>query len=569
MLEFRDVSFNYRPDNEDLFQHLSFKVEPGSFVAIVGASGCGKSTIFRLINGLEAIQTGAILRDGVPITESGDHSNAFMPQKDLLLPWRTIGANVELPMELQGVPAPERKRRALEVLDQVGLSGQYDATPRELSGGMRQRAAFARALMEGSDPMLLDEPFSALDYLTRVRLQVWLQEQWMRDPRTILFVTHDIEEAIFLAERILVMEGRPVQRIREVKVPLGFPRTEADLEREEIRELKSMLFEALCPTAMGRADATSADPARAEGTRVAAAGTGVAVADVAGAGADEPSPTLAGIRRSSPTPTDPRKKRAMDKALRYYREVKQARPWLPPSIGIGLLVVWQLLGMWIGKPYILPTPIQVLAKLWDLRAPLFGVHLPATMGVTAIGLAISLVLGVGLAVLMAWNQTWEEALYPVIVTSQTIPTTAIAPLFVLWFGYSIWSKVLVTILITFFPIVINVHSGLKGVKREQIELFLSMGATRSQIFWKLSIPSALPMFLASIKMAIPLSIIGAAIAEWLGAQAGLGYFSKRMITQLDGAGVFAPVVLLSVVALVLVKLVGLLEKKSLRWQTEL
>ena len=233
-----------------------------------------------------------------------------------------------------------------------------------------------------------------------------------------------------------------------------------------------------------------------------------------------------------------------------------------------LLMLWQLGAMKIDASYILPTPMQILRKLWELRDILFTVHLPATMEVTLIGLAISLVLGLGLAVLMDVSPFWQKALYPVVVASQTIPTTTIAPLFVLWFGYGIWSKVLVTILITFFPITITVYDGLRSAKVEMAELLLTYGATKRDIYLKVKVPCALPYFFSAVKMAVPMSIIGAAIGEWLGAQSGLGYFSRRMMTQLDGAGVFAPIVLLSVTAMVTVGLVSLLEKRLVRWRGE-
>lgn len=233
-----------------------------------------------------------------------------------------------------------------------------------------------------------------------------------------------------------------------------------------------------------------------------------------------------------------------------------------------LLMLWQLGAMEIDAAYILPSPTQILKRLWELRQPLFAVHLPATMLVTGIGLAISLVLGLGLAVLMDAVPVCHKALYPVVVASQTIPTTAIAPLFVLWFGYGIWSKVLVTVLITFFPITITVYDGLRSAKTEMAELLLTYGASRRDIFLKIKAPCALPYFFSAIKMAIPMSIIGAAIGEWLGAQSGLGYFSRRMMTQLDGAGVFAPIVLLSAAAMLAVALVGFLEKKFVKWRGE-
>lgn len=231
-----------------------------------------------------------------------------------------------------------------------------------------------------------------------------------------------------------------------------------------------------------------------------------------------------------------------------------------------LLMIWQCAAMGINAAYILPTPWQVLVRLWELRGPLFGAHFPATMAVVGIGLGLSIVLGLALAVLMDVSKTAEKALYPLIIASQTIPTTALAPLFVLWFGYTIWSKVLVTVLITFFPITITVFDGFRSVKTEMVELMFTFGATRMQVFRKLKFPAVLPYFFSAIKMAIPLSIIGAAIGEWLGAQSGLGYFSRRMMTQLDGAGVFAPVLLLSVVAMILVEIVSILEKKLITWR---
>ena len=233
-----------------------------------------------------------------------------------------------------------------------------------------------------------------------------------------------------------------------------------------------------------------------------------------------------------------------------------------------LLLLWQLGAMEVNAAYILPTPIQILQRLWELRLPLFTVHLPATMLVTGVGLLISLALGLGLAVVMDWSPLLQKCLYPVVVASQTIPTTAIAPLFVLWFGYGIWSKVLVTVLITFFPITITVYDGLRAAKTEMAELLLTYGATKRDIFWKITVPCALPSFSSAIKRAVPMSVIGAAIGEWLGAQSGLGYFSRRMMTQLDGAGVFAPIVLLSAAAMLAVAVVGLIERKAVKWRGE-
>lgn len=234
-----------------------------------------------------------------------------------------------------------------------------------------------------------------------------------------------------------------------------------------------------------------------------------------------------------------------------------------------LLIIWQIIANIINAHYILPSPIQVVKKIWELRIALFTVHLPYTMLVTFLGLLISIILGVLLSIIMDISPNIQKALYPVIIATQTIPIVAIAPLFILWFGYGIWSKVVVTVLITFFPIVISTYDGFRYTKIEMEELLLTYGATKTQIFFMLKVKSALPNFFSAIKMAIPISIIGAAIGEWLGSQTGLGYFSKRMMTQLDGAGVFAPIVLLSLVAMIMVNLITVLEKKLINWRDKI
>lgn len=236
------------------------------------------------------------------------------------------------------------------------------------------------------------------------------------------------------------------------------------------------------------------------------------------------------------------------------------------ALALALLMLWQAAAMGIDASYILPSPLQVLVRLWELRRTLFCAHLPATMAVVGIGLTISVLLGLGLAILMDQYPVAEKALYPLIIASQTIPITALAPLFVLWFGYGLWSKVLVTVLMTFFPITITVFDGFRSVKTEMIELLFTFGADKQQIFRKLKLPAVLPYFFSAIKMSVPLSIIGAAIGEWLGAQRGLGYFSRRMMTQLDGAGVFAPILLLSVAAMILVAIVSIIEKCVITWR---
>ena len=176
-----------------------------------------------MINGLLPPKAGTISVNEKPIT-AREHYCGYMPQKDMLFPWRTIGENLALPLEIQRGYTKAQQRDMIDAaLADVGLDGCRDKRPDELSGGMRQRAAFARTMLTGSDLLLLDEPFSALDFLTRISMQEWLLEQWQRHKKTILFITHDVEEAIFLSSSVLVVEKTPIHALREIPVPMSYP----------------------------------------------------------------------------------------------------------------------------------------------------------------------------------------------------------------------------------------------------------------------------------------------------------------------------------------------------------
>jgi ABC-type nitrate/sulfonate/bicarbonate transport system ATPase subunit len=217
---------------------------PGELVTIIGPSGCGKSTLFNLVAGLEEPDAGTIA-----IGERAEGSRlgrvAYMPQKDLLLPWRTTLDNVILPLEIRGVPRAEARQRALAYFPQFGLAGFERAYPATLSGGMRSRAAFLRTVLAGGELLLLDEPFGALDALTRGQMQEWLLGVWERERRTTLFITHDVDEAIFLADRLYVMTPRPGRIAFTTSVPLPRPRTPELLTAPAFVELKAALLATL------------------------------------------------------------------------------------------------------------------------------------------------------------------------------------------------------------------------------------------------------------------------------------------------------------------------------------
>jgi ABC-type nitrate/sulfonate/bicarbonate transport system ATPase subunit len=226
MLEIDGVSKTFesaRGERVVALAPVSLAIPQGRFLTILGPSGCGKSTIFNIVAGLEIPSTGTVTMDGTPIVGmSGVVS--YMLQKDLLLPWRSIVDNVILGMEIDRVPKAEAKARALPLLKRYGLGGFEDRYPAELSGGMRQRAALLRTMLCDRDVILLDEPFAALDAQTRADMQEWLLDVWDDFKKTVIFVTHDVDEGIYLSDEVVVMSGRPGRVIERATIELSRPR---------------------------------------------------------------------------------------------------------------------------------------------------------------------------------------------------------------------------------------------------------------------------------------------------------------------------------------------------------
>jgi len=238
ILTVEDASAVFPNDNGGLraLDKVSFEIWAQEFVCLVGPSGCGKSTLLRLLGGLLRPTTGQISFEGEPLTQP-HRRIGFVFQKANLMPWRSVLANVALPLEVQGVTPAEAQAQAHELVDLVGLHGFEREWPRNLSGGMEQRVAIARALAHNPDVLLLDEPFGALDALTRERMGTELLRIWEARRKTVLMVTHSIPEALLLADRVLVLTRRPGQLRLDLNVPLPRPRS---LETEYLPEFGAL-----------------------------------------------------------------------------------------------------------------------------------------------------------------------------------------------------------------------------------------------------------------------------------------------------------------------------------------
>ncbi|MFF5565568.1 ABC transporter ATP-binding protein [Streptomyces sp. NPDC012623] len=245
-ISFQDVvkTFPLKGAEFTALDGVSLDIADQEFVTVVGPSGCGKSTLMSMAAGLQEPSSGRVLVDGAPVTGPGPDRGVIF-QQYALFPWLTVRQNVEFGLRLASVPAEERRRRADRAIALVGLDDFADALPKTLSGGMKQRCAIARAYAVDPRVLLMDEPFGALDALTRVQLQDQLLATWSREKRTVLFITHDVDEAVYLAGRVVVMAAGPGRVHRVIDVDLPYPRTEEIRLSAEFRRIRNAVWTAV------------------------------------------------------------------------------------------------------------------------------------------------------------------------------------------------------------------------------------------------------------------------------------------------------------------------------------
>lgn len=243
-LELQQICKTFDTGGEPLkvLNGISLTVKKREFVSIIGPSGCGKSTLFHIIGGLMAPTSGRVWMDGEDVTGQKGRIS-YMPQQPALFPWRTTLDNVIVALEVAGRSKREAREQARSWLAKVGLAGYENAYPHMLSGGMQQRAAFLRALLSPQELICLDEPFSALDALTRMDMQRWLLQMWERHQRSVLFVTHNIEEALLLSDTVYLFSGKPATVLQAIEVPFPRPREETILADPAFVRLKQDIYE--------------------------------------------------------------------------------------------------------------------------------------------------------------------------------------------------------------------------------------------------------------------------------------------------------------------------------------
>jgi NitT/TauT family transport system ATP-binding protein len=243
---FKNVTrrFDLRDNTFVALDRFSLDVADGEFITVVGPSGCGKSTALNIAAGLLAPSDGEVLVDGHAVEGPGPERGMIF-QQYALFPWLTVRENVEFGLRVKGEPAARRREKASYFIDLVGLGDFADALPKTLSGGMKQRCAIARAYAVDPSVLLMDEPFGALDALTRVQMQDQLLETWSRERRTVMFITHDVDEAVYLANRVIVMAARPGRLKEIITVDLPYPRTEEIRLSTEFTAIRNRVWHAV------------------------------------------------------------------------------------------------------------------------------------------------------------------------------------------------------------------------------------------------------------------------------------------------------------------------------------
>jgi putative riboflavin transport system permease protein len=476
-IEASSLTFGFK--NKPVIDSISFSVERERFITFLGPSGCGKTTLLNLIAGIYQPVAGSLTVESKRIS--------FVFQNDTLLPWRNALSNVLLPFELRGEPITAQiRQRGLEILDQLGLFGAETAAPSELSGGMKKRVELARAFVTEPDLLILDEPFSSLDIITREKLNILLRSIHKSTRSTVVMVTHSVEEACYLSDKIYVLSSLPAQLIntRELgkngdaapdQYLLSAP--ERDAARDIRREAK-VLWTA------------SQEPVR----EAAENGAGHILS-----------------RSGKPV--------GLIRAARNHLGGA-----LIPAELVALYFIAVFLKSHLAIPdYILPRPEGILSRFFTtLWQGTILADLGATVYESLAGFFIALLLTLVLGYWIAKSRLLSRLIMPYLIAFNTIPTIALAPFLVLWFGFGYTPRIVTSVIVIFFPMLITNISATRLAEQSMSQLIAFFQPRRLRRFAYFELPASLPMIASGVKVSITLSVIGAVVGEFVSGSVGLG-----------------------------------------------
>jgi len=479
LIEAKGLTFAFK--DKLVIDSLSFDVGKEQFAAFLGPSGCGKTTLLNLIAGIYRPTGGSLTVDSASIS--------FVFQNDTLLPWRSALGNVLLPFELRGEQiTPGLREKGARILGELGLGGTESMAPSELSGGMKKRVELARALVTEPDLLILDEPFSSLDIITREKLNILLRTVHRSARGGVVMVTHSVEEACFLSDKIYVLSSLPAQiiNLKELGKNGDTPpdqylltATERDIARDIRRDAKVLWTVVQEPSPRELQGNGSGDEA------LIRPGTGGGF--------------VALLRRHL------------------------AGALIPLEL-VALYFVVVFLKVKLAIPdYVLPHPTGVLSRfVTTLWQGTILADLGATVYESLAGFLIAFVLTLLLGYAVAKSRVLSRLLMPYLIAFNTIPTIALAPFLVLWFGFGYTPRIVTSVIVIFFPMLITNISATKLAEKSMSQLISFFRPGRLRRFAYFEIPASLPMIASGVKVSITLSVIGAVVGEFVSGNVGLG-----------------------------------------------
>ncbi|HEX2565959.1 MAG TPA: ATP-binding cassette domain-containing protein [Burkholderiales bacterium] len=498
---------------------IDLSVARNQFVCLLGPSGCGKSTLLRIVVGLTEADGGSVRVDGKEVKGAGE-DRCMVFQSYGLLPWRNVRDNVEFGLEVRGASQEERRAACQRSIEKVGLMGFERHYPHQISGGMQQRTGLARALSKDPKILLMDEPFAAVDMQTRELLQEELLRIWNTTQTTVLFVTHSIEEAVYLGDRVIVMASRPGRILADVAIDLPRPRYASDVKASpRFGQLAGRLRELLHHDA-----------------------------DKRSAAAPKAAQKVAPPRRE-----------------RKFRLADHPNAIRAASLAL-TLGVWEWYGRGVDPIFFsYPTAIAAAVPQMIASGQLQGALFLTLQGLAA-GFGLAIVLGILIGLLMGRYRLLDYLLDVQISALYSTPNVALIPLLILWFGLGMKSKIVIVFLAAFFPIIVNTYGGVRNVSRALVEVAQAEGASEAQIFGKVIVPAALPFIMTGIRLAVGRAVVGMVVAEMFTALTGLGgsivYFGNTFATD----KLFVVIILLALLGVALTEGVKFLEVRLAPWK---
>ena len=500
---------------------IDLSIGPDDFFCLLGPSGCGKTTVLNILAGFERPTGGTVRFEGQAVEGPASDRAVVFQADNSLYDWLTARENIEFGLRVRGIAAEERARAADEYLALVGLAGQGDKFPRQLSGGMRQRVQIARVLATKPRMLLMDEPFGALDAQTRRVLQDELRRIWTAHKVGVLFITHDIEESLLLATRIGIMTAGPAGRIKEIiEIPPDMPRSRVDMQFVRMYARVEELI----------ADETNAS--------LAAAGR-------------QPAPTSpkAGVLSAVVTEHRQRERRsALEGAMVYGTSVA------------GFFLLWHLGATWFDS-VLFPSPLQFMQTFAKL---LLDGSLIMEAGVSLkrilTGFALGCLIAIPLGLLIGSFRIMRLILEPYVELLRFIPSIAMITVAVIFFGIDEGSRIFLIAWVTVFTVTINTAAGVMSIEPNKLRAAASMGSTASQTFRLVTLPATVPFIIVGARIAMSGAFTTIVAAEIIGAHSGLGtmLWQARLFMLVDNI----------YVVLVSLSLLGIAVDRSFRWASQ-